>query len=121
MSSKSRKKDQEASDALNKGIEYYQKTVEVDPNYAEAYSNLGLIYCLQAQDFSEKTTTDVNDPKYKEDQETLKTFYEKARPCYEKARALKPDQKDLWLNGLYRVYYNLDMGPEFKEIEDMMP
>lgn len=118
---KEQKKDQEASDALNKGIEYYQKTVEVDPNYAEAYSNLGLIYCLQAQDFSEKTTTDVNDPKYKEDQETLKTFYEKARPCYEKARALKPDQKDLWLNGLYRVYYNLDMGPEFKEIEDMMP
>ncbi len=118
---KEQKKDQEASDALNKGIEYYQKTVEVDPNYAEAYSNLGLIYCLQAQDFSEKATTDVNDPKYKEDQETLKTFYEKARPCYEKARALKPDQKDLWLNGLYRVYYNLDMGPEFKEIEDMMP
>ena len=60
---KEQKKDQEASDALNKGIEYYQKTVEVDPNYAEAYSNLGLIYCLQAQDFSEKTTTDVNDPK----------------------------------------------------------
>lgn len=118
---KEQKKEQEASDALKKGIEYYQKTVEADPNYAEAYSNMGLIYCLQAQDFSEKATTDVNDPKYKEDQETLKTFYEKARPCYEKARELKPDQKELWLNGLYRVYYNLDLGPEFKEIEDMMP
>lgn len=103
-----------------KAIEYYTKTTEIDPNYAEAYSNLGLIYCLQAQDFSEKATTDVNDPKYKEDQVTLKTFYEKAKPCYEKARALKPDQKDLWLNGLYRVYYNLGMGPEFKEIEDLM-
>lgn len=69
------------------------KTIEVDPNYAEAYSNLGLIYCLQAQDFSEKATTDINDPKYKEDQATLKTFYEKAKPYYEKARELKPDQK----------------------------
>lgn len=117
---KEQNKAQEAADALNKGIEFYQKTTEVDPNYAEAYSNLGLVYCLQAQDFSENATTDVNDPKYKEDQATLKTFYEKAKPCYEKARALKPDQKDLWLNGLYRVYYNLDMGPEFKEIEDMM-
>lgn len=103
-----------------KAIEYYTKTTDIDPNYAEAYSNLGLIYCLQAQDFSEKATTDVNDPKYKEDQVTLKAFYEKARPCYEKARSLKPDQKDLWLNGLYRVYYNLEMGPEFKEIEDLM-
>lgn len=104
----------------DKAIELYSKTIEVDPNYAEAYSNLGLIYCLQAQDFSEKATTDVNDPKYKADQVTLKAFYEKAKPNYEKARQLKPDQKDLWLNGLYRVYYNLDMGPEFDEIEKMM-
>lgn len=117
---KTDKKEQEAADALNKAIEFYSKTIEVDPNYAEAHSNLGLIYCLQAQDFSEKATTDVNDPKYKEDQNTLKTFYEKARPYYEKARQLKPDQKDLWLNGLYRVYYNLQLGSEFEEIEKLM-
>ena len=114
------KKEQEAADVLNKAIEYYTKTTELDPNYAEAHSNLGLIYCLQAQDFSEKASADVNDPKYKEDQATLKAFYEKAKPCYEKARELKPDQKDLWMNGLYRVYYNLDMGPEFEEIEKMV-
>ena len=46
--------------------------------------------------------------------------YEEAKPFYEKARALKPDQKDLWLQGLYRVYYNLNMGPEFEEIDKMM-
>ena len=34
-----------------------------------------------------------------------------------KARELKPDQKDLWLNGLYRVYYNLDMGPDLKKLK----
>lgn len=104
----------------DKAIEFYKKTTEVDPKYAEAYSNMGLIYCLKAQDFSAKVTTDVNDPKYKKDQVILKGFYEKAKPCYEKARALKPDQKDLWLNGLYRVYYNLGMGPEFDEIEKLM-
>lgn len=104
----------------DKAIEFYTKTTQIDPNYAEAYSNLGLIYCLQAQDFSEKAIADVNDPKYKEDQATLKAFYEKARPNYEKARELKPEQKDLWLNGLYRVYYNLQMGAEFEEIEKMM-
>ena len=104
----------------DKAIEFYTKTIEVDPNYAEAYSNLGLIYCLQAQDFSKTATTDVNDSKYKADQVTLKAFYEKARPNYEKARELKPDQKELWLNGLYRVYYNLQLGPEFEEIEKLM-
>lgn len=104
----------------DKAIEFYTKTIEVDPNYAEAYSNLGLIYCLQAQDFSETATTDVNDSKYKADQVTLRAFYEKARPNYEKARELKPDQRELWLNGLYRVYYNLQLGPEFEEIEKLM-
>lgn len=104
----------------DKAIEFYTKTTEVDPNYAEAYSNLGLIYCLQAQDFSEKASADVNAPQYQQDQQTLRAFYEKARPCYEKARELKPEQRDLWMNGLYRVYYNLDMGPEFKEIDDMI-
>ena len=72
---KNEKKEQEAADALNNAIKYYTKTTEIDPNYAEAFSNLGLIYCLQAQDFSEKATADVNDPKYKEDQATLKAFY----------------------------------------------
>ena len=109
-----------AAESLEKAIEFYKKTTEVDPNYAEAYSNMGLVYCLQAQDFSEKATTDVNDPKYAQDQATLKTFYEKARPCYEKARQLQPETKELWLNGLYRVYYNLQMGPEFEEIESLM-
>ena len=101
-------------------LTFYKKTIELDPNYAEAYSNIGLIYCLKAQDFSEKATSDVNDPKYNEDMSKLKTFYEEAKPYYEKARQLKPDQKDLWLNGLYRVYYNLQMGPEYEEIEKLM-
>lgn len=63
---------------------------------------------------------DINDPKYAEAQAAVKKFYEEAKPFYEKARALKPDQKDLWLQGLYRVYYNLNMGPEFEEIDKMM-
>ena len=80
----------------DKALEFYKKTTELDPNYAEAYSNIGLIYCLKAQDYSEKATSDVNDPKYAEDMAKLKTFYEEAKPYYEKARQLKPDQKDLW-------------------------
>lgn len=101
-------------------IEFYKKTIEVDPNYAEAYSNLGMIYCQQGLDYTEKVTTDFNDPNYAKEQIRIKKFYEDARPYYEKARALKPDQKDLWLNGLYTIYYKLNLGPEFEDIEKMM-
>jgi tetratricopeptide (TPR) repeat protein len=118
---KNEKKDnQAAAEVLVKALEYYQKAIDANPEYADAYSNMGLIYCLQAQDFSEKASVDVNDPNYKTDQAELKAFYEKAKPCYEKARALKPENRDLWLQGLYRVYYNLDMGPEFEAIEQLM-
>lgn len=102
-------------------IEYYKKAIEQDPNYAGAYSNIGLAYLMKAQDYADKATTDINDPKYAEAQAVVKKFYEDAKPYYEKARDLEPDQKDLWLQGLYRVYYNLNMGPEFEEIDKMMP
>ena len=101
-------------------IKFYKQTVAADPNYAEAYSNLGLIYCQQGLDYTEKVTTDFNDPKYAEEQAKIKKFYEDARPYYEKARELKPDQKDLWLNGLYTIYYKLNLGKEFEAIEKLM-
>ena len=103
-----------------KAIEFYKKTLDVDPTYAEACSNLGLVYLLQAQDYADKAPTDINDPNYATAQANIKKFYEEAKPYYEKARELKPDQKDLWLQGLYRVYYNLNMGPEFEAIEKLL-
>ena len=103
-----------------KAIEFYKKTLDIAPAYAEACSNLGLVYLLQAQEYADKAPADINDPNYATAQAEIKKFYEAAKPYYEKARELKPDQKDLWLQGLYRVYYNLNMGPEFEEIEKMM-
>jgi len=102
-------------------IEYYKKTIAIDPEYAEAYSNTGLAYLMKAQEYADQAPTDINDPKYAEAQVVIRKFYEDAKPYYEKARALKPDQQDLWLQGLYRVYYNLNMGPEFEEIDELMP
>lgn len=40
------------------------KAIAADPEYAEAYSNVGLVYLMKAQDYADKATTDINDPKY---------------------------------------------------------
>lgn len=104
----------------DQAIKYYKKALDIDPTYAEACSNLGLVYLLQAQEYADKASTDINDPSYAKSQAEIKKFYESAKPYYEKARELKPDQKDLWLQGLYRIYYNLNMGPEYEEIEKMI-
>jgi tetratricopeptide (TPR) repeat protein len=105
----------------DKAIEYYKKVIEIDTQYAEAYSNLGFIYCIKAQEYSDKVTAvDISNPNYKKEQQIIKKFYEEAKPCYEKARSLKPEQTDLWLQGLYRIYYNLGLGAEFEEIEKLL-
>ena len=45
-----------------KAIEFYKKTLDIDPAYAEACSNLGLVYLLQAQEYADKAPADINDP-----------------------------------------------------------
>lgn len=100
-------------------LRQYTKAIDLNPGYAEAYSNTGLIYRIMAQDYADRATNDINDPRYAEEQDTIRGYYQKARQNYEKARELKPDSKDLWLDGLYSVYYNLKMGKEFGEIDRM--
>jgi tetratricopeptide (TPR) repeat protein len=104
----------------NDALVYYKRSIASKPDYAEAYSNVGLVYCLQAQDFSVEATTDIKDPRYPVDQAQLKSYYEKALPYYEKARQLKPNNRAIWLNGLHRVYYNLSMGDKFEEIDALI-
>ncbi len=102
---------------FDKAIEFYKKTTEIDLKYTEAYSNMGLAYLSQAIDYEANLKIEFNDPKYKGEQIKIKKFYEDAKPCYEKARELKPGSKELWLSGLYSVYYKLGIGgPEFDEL-----
>ncbi len=100
-------------------LRQYAQAIDLNPGYAEAYSNTGLIYRIMAQDYADRATNDINDTRYVEEQNVIRGYYQKARQNYEKARSLKPDSKDLWLDGLYSVYYNLKMGKEFGEIDRM--
>ena len=101
----------------DEAIKYYTKAIEADPEYAEAYSNLGLIYIMKAQEAADADAVDLSNTS---GQEAAKANYKEAKTYLEKARQLRPEQKDLWAPGLYRVYYNLNMEPEFLEIESVM-
>ena len=101
----------------HESIKYYTKAIEADHEYAEAYSNLGLIYIMKAQEAADADAVDLSNTS---GQEAAKANYKEAKTYLEKARQLRPEQKDLWAPGLYRVYYNLNMEPEFLEIESVM-
>lgn len=101
--------------------ESFKKAIEIDPNNAEAYSNLGLVYTIKAQEILDSIPVDldINDAEYVTKVDAVKKLYTDALPFYEKARELKPDNKDLWLQGLYLIYYKLDME-QIEEIEALL-
>lgn len=101
-------------------ITAYKAAIAIKPDYAEAHSNLGLVYCTQARDYQDKMPTNLSNAQYKKELEVVKGYYREARPHYEKVRELKPAEQQMWLNGLYSIYYMLNMGPELEEIEKLM-
>ena len=84
-----------------KAVEWYEKTIKLDPNNAEAYNNLGLAYRAMNARPSEiawyfKTAIEIN-PQYAEAYDNLgKAYYgmgdfEKAEEYCQKALEIKPE------------------------------
>lgn len=102
-------------------IEWYNKTLAVDPNYENALANLARCYLQKAYLYSvENSSTKLSDTKkIAKDKEILNGYYKQALPLLEKLRANNPDKTDLWLANLINCYYNLNMSKEVKELEKL--
>ena len=106
---------------LDTAIEWYNKTLEVDPNYENALSNLARCYLQKAYLYSvEHSSTKLNDKKQlAKDKEMLNGYYNQALPLLEKLRANCPDKTELWLTNLINCYYNLNKSDKVKELEKL--
>ncbi len=106
---------------IDTATEWYEKTLEVDPNYESALSNLSRCYLIKAQEYSAaQASTKVTDKKkIAKDKEILSGYYNKALPLLEKLRQQQPEKYDLWLANLTNCYYNLNMTDKLKEIEEL--
>lgn len=103
---------------LDQAIVYYKRAIQCDSAYAMAYANLGVIYSLKTVGLeSQLEILSMNNPEYNQTIDKIHDLYCKAQPYYEKARELRPKSPQLWAQGLYRVYYKLNMGDKFKEVE----
>ena len=106
---------------LDTAIEWYSKTLEVDPDYSNALSNLARCYLQKAYLYSvEHSSTKLNDKKkLAKDKEILNGYYNQALPLLEKLRVNCPDKTDLWLTNLINCYYNLNKSDKVKELEKL--
>ncbi len=95
-------------------IKVSDKLISKDDSLAEAYYNAGVAYINMAFVLEkEKKAT-------KKQREAILDKYSKAKPYIEKYRQLAPDKKDRWAAALYNIYYQLNMGKEFEEIDNLL-
>ena len=87
---------------------------------AEAYAKKGDIYFFPAQKIVEENSAlSIDDPKYNANEAKIKEAYELAKPFYEKAKELEPDNKTIWGQQLLRVYWALNKA-EYEALEKEM-
>ena len=58
----------------------------------------------------------IDDPKYNENDAKIKELLEKAKPFYEEAKKLEPDNKQLWGQALLSIYWKLNKA-EYEALE----
>lgn len=97
----------------------YKKALEIDPGFVDALSNLGRVYYNQAVNVQGDANMISDNKLYQEEVAKAKSLFEQARPYFEKAHQLKPEQME-YMIALRGIYYNLNMGKEFDEIEAKM-
>ena len=105
----------------DEAVKQYKIAVEKNPDFADAYQNLGLCIMNQALDFMDsKSNLDYRSSAFKKAQEEEKNYYREALPYYEKLRELAPDSVKKWGIGLQQCYSKLNMAKQLDEIEARM-
>jgi len=108
---------------LQDAQDYYQKVLELDPNYADAYNNLGVLYKeleehQKAKDCYEKAI--VINPNYTDAHYNLGNIFkelgenQKAKECYEKVIEINPNYIDA-LNNLGNIFDDLGENQKAKD------
>lgn len=99
-------------------IEAAKLALEFDEDLAEAYYVVGVCYYNLAVRMVRPDHVDME--LYRKTHAQIRDYYAKARPYLETFRRLAPDESARWAPLLYRIYFSLNMGEQFEEIEQLM-
>ena len=94
-------------------LEVCERMIQIDSKLAEPYFNCATCYLNEALALESE-----NEPR--KNHRRLRELYMLARPYMEDYRSLAPDDSQRWAPALYRIYFNLNMGKQFDEIDQLM-
>ncbi len=98
---------------------YYEKTIELDPNYVDAYKGLAFIILAPEEAITKEMNKDevlMNDALYNKYNKQRLDLYRKVLPTLEKAMEVAPEDEAV-LNMLKKIYRDLEMNDKYKEVK----
>lgn len=107
-------------DRDREAVEACDACLKLEPDHANALYNKGMASLNLAAAFAETACTDMKNPQFRKDQETLRQLYRQAKEPMERLRKLEPNDPARWAPALYRIYLHLNMGKEFDEIDRLL-
>lgn len=90
-------------------IKIGDRLIELNDSMPEPYFNVATAYINIADRLDERR-----------ERKLVKQAYQNAKPYMEKYRAMMPEEKQKWGPALYRIYFNLNMGKQFDEIDRLL-
>ena len=90
-------------------LDYSNRLIALNDQMADAYYNAGTA-CLNI-------ILKMDSRRHKKQ---IRKMYQQAQPYMETYRRLAPEAKDKWGPALYRIYFNLNMGKQFDEIDKIL-
>lgn len=96
-------------DRYAESLTYTDRLIALNDSAADAYYNGGTAYLNIA--------LRMDSQRHKKQ---IRKMYQKAQPYMEKYRALAPSEKQKWGPALYRIYFNLNLGKQFDEIDKIL-
>lgn len=101
---------------IDEAIEYFKKAIELKPDYADAYNNIGAAIIDKTKPIIEEMNKSLSDfEKYDRLQAQQFEIYKEAIPFYEKAYELDGSNISV-IQTLMGLYENLDMTEKLEKI-----
>ena len=102
---------------IDEAIKYFEKAIELKPDYADAYNNIGAAIIDKAAPIIEEMNKSLSDfNKYDKLQAQQLEIYKEAIPYYEKAYELNNSSVSA-IQTLMGLYQNLDMTDKYNEMK----
>ncbi len=113
-----------AQEKYDEGYEYFQKAIQIDPNYANAiymagtskYRNALSNYYKYIDSKKYKTQAEMNQA----EETYVKVYFRAAMQHFEQYRDLKPEDVSQWAGPLENIYKNIGMADKAKEMRSLL-